>query len=168
MFHFFVMSSTESHRIWDILKRYDSDPSALIQILNEIQKDEGYLPHASFELLSSELNIPLSKIYGILTFYEHFKLVKPGKNIITVCMGTACFVKGASTLTTTINNILGIESGETTSDQLFTFERVACLGCCALAPVVQINGEVHGQMTPNKLQKLLTKMRKEEEKGEKK
>ena len=161
------MSSTESHRIWDILKKYDSKPSALIQILNEIQKDEGYLPHAFLKMLSSELGTPLSKIYGVLSFYEHFKLVKPGKNIITACMGTACFVKGATTLSTTISNMLGIESGETTSDKLFSFERVACLGCCALAPVVQINGEVHGKMTPNKLQKLLTKIQKEEEKGEK-
>jgi len=159
------MTSTETHRLWDILKRYDANPNALIQILNEIQKDEGYLPHATLKLLSSELDVPLSKIYGVLTFYEHFKLVKPGKIIITICMGTACFVKGAPALTTTVKNVLGIESGETTSDKLFTFERVACLGCCALAPVVQINGEVHGQMTPNKLQKLLTKIRKEEEKG---
>lgn len=162
------MSSTESQRIWDILKRYESDPTALIQILNEIQKVEGYLPHASLELLAAELDIPLSKIYGVLSFYEHFKLIKPGRNIITLCMGTACFVKGASALSTTIKNTLGIDSGETTSDQLFSFERVACLGCCALAPVVQINGEVHGQMTPNKLQRLLTKIRKEEQEGEKK
>jgi NADH-quinone oxidoreductase subunit E len=162
------MTSTEPHRLWDILKRYDSNPDALIQILNEIQKDEGYLPHITLKLLSSELDVPLSKIYGVLTFYEHFKLVKPGKIIITICMGTACFVKGSPALNTTVKNMLGIESGETTSDQLFTFERVACLGCCALAPVVQINGEIHGQMTPNKLQKLLTKIRKEEEKGEEK
>lgn len=159
------MTTTETHRIWDILKLYNSNPDFLIQILNAIQRNEGYLPHASLELLSSELKIPLSKIYGVLTFYESFKLTKPGKNIITMCMGTACFVKGASSLNTELINILGIESGETTKDGFFTYERVACLGCCALAPVVLINGEVHGQMTPNKLRKLITQIQREEEKN---
>lgn len=154
-----------SHRVWDIIKKHDSKPSALIQILNEVQEEEGYLPHIVLGILASELKVPLSKIFGVLSFYEYFRLISPGKYIITVCMGTACFVKGSTSLSTTIENELGIKSGETTEDNLFSFERVACLGCCALAPVVKIDGEVHGQMTPTKLQKLLNKIRKEEEKN---
>ena len=158
------MQSTES--VWNILQKHNSEPSALIQILNDIQELEGFLPRASIDVLSSELNLPLSKIYGVITFYEHYKLIKPGKHIVTVCMGTACFVKGATQLIQTIENMLGIQTGETTEDGLFSAERVACLGCCALAPVVQVDGEVHGQMTPAKLQRLLNKIIREEEKGD--
>ncbi len=149
--------------VQNILQKHNSEPSALIQILNDIQEEEGYLPRDSIDAISTDLNIPLSKIYGVITFYEHFKLVKPGKHIVTVCMGTACFVKGAKQLIQTIENTLGIQTGETTEDGKFSAERVACLGCCALAPVVQIDGEVHGQMTSAKLQKVLNKIRKEEE-----
>lgn len=149
--------------VQNILQRHNSEPSALIQILNDIQVEEGYLPRKSIDAISSELKIPLSKIYGVITFYEHFKLIKPGKHTVTVCMGTACFVKGAKQLIQTIENTLGIQTGETTEDGKFSARRVACLGCCALAPVVQIDGEVHGQMTPAKLQKVLNKMIKDEE-----
>jgi len=154
------MQVTET--VKEILHKHNSEPSALIQILNNIQEEEGYLPREAIDAISVELDIPLSKIHGVITFYEHFKLIKPGKHIITVCMGTACFVKGAKQLIQTIENTLGIQTGETTEDGSFSAERVACLGCCALAPVVQIDGEVHGQMTPAKLQRLLNKIVKEE------
>lgn len=160
------MQITEA--VKEILQKHNSEPSALIQILNNIQEEEGYLPRDAIDTVSAELNIPLSKIYGVITFYEHFKLIKPGKHIVTVCMGTACFVKGAKQLIQTIENTLGIKTGETTEDGNFSAQRVACLGCCALAPVVQIDGEVHGQMTPAKLQRLLNRIAKEEGDADKK
>ncbi|MHA1668112.1 MAG: NADH-quinone oxidoreductase subunit NuoE family protein [Candidatus Heimdallarchaeaceae archaeon] len=149
----------------DILQKYNMDPTALIQVLSEIEEMEDYLPLSSLEFISVKLKIPLSKIYGVITFYDHFKLTRPGKHLIRACMGTACFVKGARTLIQTIEDTLSIKLGETTKDQLFTFERVACLGCCALSPVVELDGLVHAQMTPAKVQKLLRKTIKEEKKG---
>ena len=160
-----IFSMQALNTIKDVLQKYNSNPSALIQILNEIQEAEGFLPRDLIDTLSTELNIPLSKIYGVITFYEHYKLTKPGKHIVTACMGTACFVKSAKLLLQTLEIDLGIKSGETTEDGLFSVEQVACLGCCALAPVIQIDGEVHGQMTPAKLQKLINKILKEENEG---
>ncbi|MHA1223424.1 MAG: NADH-quinone oxidoreductase subunit NuoE family protein [Candidatus Heimdallarchaeaceae archaeon] len=147
----------------NILNKYHKDPSALIQILNELQKTEKYLPLQSLELLSKELKISMSKIYGVISFYEQFKLVKPGKHTITSCMGTACFINGANSLAQTVENSLGIKAGETSEDGLFTYEHVACLGCCALAPVVQINDEIHGKNTTAKIHRIIKKLKKQEE-----
>ena len=111
-------------------------------------------------ILSEELHHPESRIYGVATFYTQFKFEKPGEHMVKVCLGTACHVKGGEALLTTLENELDIECGETTKDDKFTLERVACMGCCALAPVVVVDDEVHSNMNPSKLMKKIDSMKK--------
>ena len=141
----------------------------LIPILQEVQMEYGYLSKDNMIRISEYLEISPNEVYGVASFYQQFKFTKPGKHVISVCLGTACFVKGGKVLAETVRTKLDINPGETTEDGLFSFERVACLGCCALAPVVQIDGEVYGQVKPAKLLRLINRIvrdekRKEEEK----
>jgi NADH-quinone oxidoreductase subunit E len=144
------MEKTES-----ILKKYDYKKSRIIQILNEIQKAYNYLPKDVLEHVSEQLKLPLSNIYSIATFYSAFSLKPRGKHLITVCMGTACHVRGAPTVLCRLEDKLQIKTGETSADNEFTLKTVNCLGACALAPIVVIDEEYHGQTTVNKVDKLL-------------
>ena len=146
--------------IKEIIGHYDNDPENLISILQELQERYGYISEEAVTILSEELHHPESRIYGVATFYTQFKFEKPGEHMVKVCLGTACHVKGGEALLTTLENELDIECGETTKDDKFTLERVACMGCCALAPVVVVDDEVHSNMNPSKLMKKIDSMKK--------
>ncbi len=149
----------------NIIKQYIEKKIDLIQVLHNIQNEYNYLPKDVLEYVSKALHIPLSKIYSIATFYAAFSLVPRGKHLCTVCMGTACHVRGAPAVLSRIEERLNIKSGETTPDNRFTLETVNCLGACALAPIVVIDGEYYGQTTVNKVDKLLEKYAKEKDKA---
>jgi NADH-quinone oxidoreductase subunit E len=134
----------------------------LIPILQDVQKEFGYLSKDNLVRISEYLELSPNEVFGVASFYQQFKFTKPGKYIISVCLGTACFVKGGKILAETVNTKLGIRPGETTEDGMFSFERVACLGCCALSPVVQINDEIYGQVKPAKLLRIINRIIKTE------
>ncbi len=127
----------------------------IIQILNDIQRVHGYLPRTVLEHVSRRIKMPMSAIYSIATFYSAFSLVPRGKHLVTVCMGTACHVRGAPAVLSRLEDHLGIKAGCTTEDNKFTLKTVNCLGACALAPIVVIDEEYHGQTTVNKVDRLL-------------
>jgi NADH-quinone oxidoreductase subunit E len=131
------------------------DKTKIILLLQGIQHEFGYLSREAITELSGQLNVPVVDIFGVATFYEQFRFTKPGKHLIKVCEGTACHVKGGAAITQTLERELGIGPGETTDDELFSLERVACLGCCALAPVIVIDEEIHGMMSTSNLTSLL-------------
>lgn len=151
-----------SSEIERIVVAYGREPSNLIPILQEIQESEGYLSKEAISDVAHALDTSESKIYGVATFYTQFKFVKPGKHKIKVCQGTACHVRGSKNLLDFVKLNLGIEPGESTEDGMFSLERVACLGCCALAPVMDVDGEVYGHLTVAKIEKILSKVRGEE------
>lgn len=138
-----------------ILNKYGYKRSSIIQILQDIQREYNYLPEDALKYTSQALRMPSSTIYSIATFYAAFSLNPRGKHLCTVCLGTACHVRGAPNVLRRIEDRLGIKSGNTTEDNMFTLETVNCLGACALAPIVVIDGEYHGQTTINKVDKLL-------------
>jgi len=146
-----------------VLDKYEAQPSNLIPLLQESQEEFGYLPRQVMEKISDYLELPVSKIYGVATFYAQFRFEPLGKHMIKFCHGTACHVKAAEAITETIENELGIKTGETTEDGMFTIERVACLGCCSLAPVIMVDGEVHGNLTREKAKKVVEQYREGEE-----
>jgi NADH-quinone oxidoreductase E subunit len=150
-------------KIENILKQYDYRKSRIIQILSEIQRIYNYLPKAVLEYVSQQLRLPLSNIYSIATFYSAFSLKPRGKHLVTVCMGTACHVRGAPAVLSRLEERLQIKTGNTTEDNHFTLKTVNCLGACALAPIVVIDEEYHGQTTVNKVDKLLNKYEKKED-----
>ena len=138
-----------------VLQKYRSQEDALITMMQEIQETYGYLPEPALRRLSSETKISMSRIYAVATFYAQFYLNPRGKNIIRVCRGTACHVREGKAVLRAIEKSLGIEDGETTPDYKFTLETVACLGACAMGPVVVVNSRYFGKMTPAKSETLL-------------
>ena len=147
-------------KIENILNKYNYRKARIIQILNEIQRTYNYLPKDALEYLSRRLRLPLSNIYSIATFYSAFSLKPRGKHLVTVCMGTACHVRGAPAVLSRLEERLKIRTGSTTEDNQFTLKTVNCLGACALAPIVVIDEEYHGQTTVNRVDKLLDKYEK--------
>jgi len=142
-------------RLHQIFEEYQDAPGAIVPILQRINDTFNYLPEPALRLTSENLKIPLSHIYRIATFYNAFSLEPRGKHLITICLGTACHVKGANNILSALEETLGIKTGQTTKDMMFTLESVRCLGCCGLAPVVKIGEDVHGLMTANKVPKLI-------------
>lgn len=138
-----------------IAEKYKGTNGSLITILQETQEIYGYLPTEVLSELSKLTGIKASKIYGVATFYTQFRLKPIGKYLIMLCQGTACFVNGSSAIEKTICETLGINEGETTEDGLFTFNNVACLGCCSLAPVMMINDETYANLSPDKTREIL-------------
>lgn len=151
-----------NNKISEIINKYESKREALIQMLQDINHEYKYLPEKELRYLSKKLSVPLSEIYGISTFYKSFSLKPRGKHSICVCTGTACHVKGAAKIVEKIQMDLGVKPGETTDDLKYTFETVNCLGACALAPLVVVDGEYHGQMDLAKISRLLKKLEKED------
>ncbi len=137
----------------------------LIPILQKIQDSYGYLPRTVLMELSKRTAIPASRIYGVATFYEQFHLEPNGRHTVRCCRGTACHVKGAVGIAEAIERSLGIKDGETSKDMQFTFETVACLGTCALAPVMMVNGTYHGKMTPKHIQTIIESLKSSQEEG---
>jgi len=140
-----------------IEEEYNNDPENVIMILQAIQRSYNYLPRPSLEYLSEKIAIPLSKIYGVATFYSTFSLEPRGRNIISICLGTACHVRGGERIRERIEDALNISDGETTEDKCFTLESVRCIGCCSLGPVVKINEDVHGRISSDQVNKVLSK-----------
>lgn len=138
--------------------------SCLIAVLHEIQDHFGYLDHEHLEAVAQLMQIPAAKVSGVASFYHYFRLKERGRFTISVCMGTACYVKHAESVAKRLKEELGIEFGETTEDGLFTLEESRCLGTCALAPVVKIGDDIHANMTPDKVPALLVQYTKKEEK----
>ena len=145
-----------------IMWKYDFQKNALIQILLDVQEQFRWLPRHILNWISGRLNIPLKDIYVIANFYEAFSLEPRGRHIIQVCTGTACHVRGASELLTRISTTLGIESGQTDDRQEFTLETVHCIGCCALAPVVQIDSQYYRNPSKSQLEKIVKSLEEEE------
>lgn len=136
--------------IEDVLKEYADVPGSLITILQQAQEVYGYLPKDVIYHIAQRIGSTPAEVMGVATFYSQFRLTPIGKYLIMSCQGTACHVNGSERISSTISEYLGISNGETTEDGLFTLENVACLGCCSLAPVIMINGEAHGNLTPDK------------------
>lgn len=134
---------------------FDRDKGNLIPILQRIQGELGYIPLEAMEVVAKHLNIPAVDVYGVVTFYNQFRLTPPGKHQIKVCMGTACHMKGGHIILDSWERRLGIKVGETTEDREFSLERVACVGCCTLAPVTLFDEEVIPKITPTKVDGLL-------------
>ena len=145
-----------------IVHKHNVEPGAVIPILQEIQEAYGHVPPVAIQRVAEHMNIPASEIYGIVTFYAQFRLQPLGKNLVRVCHGTACHLGGAEMVAEALARATGAKEGETSPDDLFTVERVACLGCCSLAPCVMVNNETHGRLTPESVNKLVTEMRKQE------
>lgn len=135
-------------RIDQIIDKYDGKESSVIQVLLEIQRENRWLPGKVLERVSEKLRVPLSRIQQIVTFYKAFSLSPKGRHEIHVCMGTACHVRGAPRVLDTVQDLTGIKPGETSPDLKFSLKTVNCVGCCALGPVVVIDGEYHGKMVP--------------------
>ena len=146
-------------KVDEILLKYDNDKSQIIGILQDIQAEYNYLPYDALKHISEKLEIPLSKLYNISTFYAAFSLKPRGEHIISCCLGTACHVKGGLKVYEELQRLLNIESGETTEDGKFTLEAVNCLGTCALAPVVVIDGVYYEKVNISKINKILDKVR---------
>jgi len=136
-------------RIDQIIDKHQGEASSLIQILLEIQSENHWLPREAIERVSEKLHVSLSRIQHIATFYKAFSLVPKGRHEIHVCMGTACHVRGATRVLDTVQDLTGIKSGETDLDLKFSLETVNCLGCCALGPVMEIDGKIHGELLPS-------------------
>lgn len=145
--------------IIDIIGKYDPTPTHLIAVLQDTQEQYGYLPKDALVQISRELQVPLSRVLSLATFYSAFSLKPKGKHPIHVCMGTACHVRGAQPMLEAIERELNIKNGETTEDGNFSLDTVRCVGCCGLAPVVMVGEEVHGKITASKVSRVLKKYR---------
>ncbi|MEJ2363656.1 MAG: NAD(P)H-dependent oxidoreductase subunit E [Deltaproteobacteria bacterium] len=141
-----------------ILEGRRSQPNQLIEVLQDVQQQEGYIPEEVMRVISKELGVPPMEVYRVASFYKAFSLKPRGKNVITVCMGTACHVRGAKLLLNQATGLLKVKPGEMTDDGLFTIEQVNCLGTCAVGPVVSENGSCYRHMSPGKLRKLIKSM----------
>lgn len=153
--------SSDLSLLEDVLREYAHVDGSLITILQKAQEIYGYIPQDVVRHISDRTGIQPAKIMGVATFYTQFRLKPVGKYLIMLCKGTACHVNGADLIERTIHEVLGISDGETTEDGLFTLKNVACLGCCSLSPVMMINGETYGTLTPNKTKDILAKLREE-------
>ena len=149
----------------ELEKVYKQEKDNLISMLEEVQEKFGYIPLEAQKELSEYLKIPMAEIYGVITFYSRFTLEPNGKHTISVCLGTACFVKGSKKIMDRLKERLKIESGQTTPDGLFSIDETRCVGACGLAPVFTVNGEVHGKATVQKLDQVLDELLKEENKS---
>lgn len=134
---------------------FNNDKENLIMILQAIQRKYNYLPRPALTYLSTKINVPLSQIYGVATFYSTFSLEPRGRNIVSICLGTACHVRGGERIRERIQETLKICDGETTEDKRFTMESVRCIGCCSLGPVMKINEDMHGRISTDEVEKIL-------------
>ncbi len=149
------LQSSAVTQITKIVERYKDEPTPLMMILEDVQKEYGYIPLEVQELISDLTNIPVSEIYGVVTFYSFFSLTPKGKYVIGVCLGTACYVKGAQLVLDKFCEILKIKPGETTPDGLFTIDVLRCIGACAIAPAVSVNGKVYPQVKVDNVIKII-------------
>ena len=145
---------TSEKRLNEILSSYQGKKEELIPILQQVQQAFGYLPEPMMKKIAKFLQLPESTVFGVSTFYAQFKLIPSGRNIIRVCRGTACHVRGGARILREVEKRLGIKPGESTTDLEYCLETVACFGACALAPVMLVNDKVHGRMTKTKVKQI--------------
>lgn len=156
------METTEvgfSPALTAFINEWKDRPGNLIMLLHRIQEEYGYIPREAAERLARMIDLPLAKIYGVVTFYHFFKTVKPGKNKISICLGTACYLKGAQGLVDEARELLNIEGEEVTDDGLFSIDPVRCLGCCGLAPVLMVGNEIYGKVEKDRIPEIIAKYR---------
>jgi NADH:ubiquinone oxidoreductase subunit E len=139
-----------------IINKFKGKPGGLIPVLEEAQVSLEYLPLAVQKKIALGLNLPLSRVYGVVTFYSFFTMTPRGKHTVRVCLGTACYVRGGKALGEALQKQFGIKEGETTPDRMFTLETVRCLGACGLGPVVVVDEDVHGRVKPAKIKEILS------------
>ena len=148
--------------ILEIINNRKNMETPLMMILSDIQNKYGYIDLEVQQIIANELKIPVSEIYGVVTFYSYFSLQPKGKYVIGICMGTACYVKGSQSLLDSFCNKLGIKEGQTTEDGMFTIDVLRCIGACGLAPVVSVNGKIYPHVTVKDIDKIIADCRKEE------
>ncbi|MEI6609547.1 MAG: NAD(P)H-dependent oxidoreductase subunit E [Deltaproteobacteria bacterium] len=139
-----------------IIEKFKGKPGGLIPVLEEAQVALEYIPLVVQKRIAAGLNLPLSRVYGVVTFYSFFTMTPRGKHTVRVCLGTACYVRGGKALTDALEKQFGIKQGETTADRMFTLESVRCLGACGLGPVVVVDEDVHGRLKPGKVKEVLS------------
>lgn len=149
-------------QITEIVNRYKDEETPLMMILSDIQREYGYIPLEVQELVSSLTGIPVSEIYGVVTFYSFFSLTPKGKYVIGVCLGTACYVKGSQLVLDKFGEVLNIKPGETSEDGLFTLDVLRCVGACAIAPAVSINGKVYPMVEVKQVESIVNEYRSKE------
>ena len=148
-------------KIEEICDRHAAEPTPLIVILSDIQNEYGYVPLEVQEVVSRKTGISVAEIYGVVTFYALFSMEPKGKYVIGCCLGTACYVKGSQRIVDQFADILGIQPGQTTKDGLFTLDALRCIGACAAAPAVVINGKIHARVEPNQVSGIIAEYREE-------
>ena len=146
----------------EICESYAHEPSPLMMILSAVQKKYGYIPLEVQQIISDKTGIPVAEIYGVVTFYSFFSLKPKGKYVLGICLGTACYVKNSQQVVDKFSSLLGIQPGETTKDGLFTIEAIRCIGACALAPAMSINGKVYPKVTPDQVGKIIEEYKQKE------
>ncbi len=157
------MAENLNNKIDIILGKYNNPEESLIAVLQDVQAIEGYISQSAVEYITEKTGIPSSRIMGVASFYAGFRLKPVGKYRVMVCMGTACHVNGAERIGDTVQRVLGIDEGDVTADGLFSWEEVACLGCCSIAPAMMINDKAYGKLTPDKVKNIIDSIRKEEQ-----
>ena len=156
------LQSAAVKQITEIVNRYKGEGTPLMMILSDIQKEYGYIPLEVQELVSLLTGIPVSEIYGVVTFYSFFSLTPKGKYVVGVCLGTACYVKGSQLVLDKFEELLKIKPGETSEDGLFTLDALRCVGACAIAPAVSINGKVYPMVQVSQVEKIINDIRSKE------
>ncbi|CCZ81226.1 NADH dehydrogenase [Odoribacter laneus] len=152
------LSENKVNELIKLCEAYGNQPGELINILHKAQDTFGYLPREVQEIIARQLGIPVSKVYGVVTFYSFFTMTPKGEHPISVCMGTACYVRGAEKVLDEFKRVLGINVGETTSDGKYSLSSLRCVGACGLAPVVLIGEKVYGRIVPGDVEKILKEL----------
>ena len=150
---------TFSPALVSFIKEWKTKPGNLIMVLHKVQQEQGYISREAADLVAAQLDVPLATIWGVVSFYHFFKLTKPGKHNIQVCLGTACYLKGAQPLIDEIDKQLHLTVGAVTEDGNFSLDAVRCVGCCGLAPVMTVGGEVFGKVTKDQISGIIAKFR---------
>jgi NADH:ubiquinone oxidoreductase subunit E len=159
---FTVLQNDEVKKVNEVLEEAGGQRGVLIAVLQRVQEKVGYLPEDAMKMIAERLSLSLNNVYGVASFYKHFHFKPRGKNVVKVCTGTACHVRGAKAVLTEMENKLGIKEGETTKDLSVTLETVGCVGCCALAPVATVNDQdLYGELTPRMVDDIIAMARSE-------
>lgn len=150
-------SSADRDKVKEIISEQKGVQGALIPVLHNVQEHFGYVPYDAQKIISEEMNIPLTEIYGVITFYSRFTLVPTGKYKVSVCLGTACYVRGSDHILEEVEKEIGVKDGQSSEDGLFSIEATRCVGACGLAPVMTVNEDVYGKVTPEQIKGILAK-----------
>ena len=157
-----VLELEDQKKVNSVLDEAHGQRGMLIAVLQRVQEKVGYLPEDAMQMIAERMSLSLNNVYGVASFYKHFHFKPRGKNIVKVCMGTACHVRGAKAVLTEMETKLGVKEGETTADRSVTLETVGCVGCCALAPVITVNDQdLYGELTPKMVDDIISMARSE-------